>query len=83
VDGICSIRVIDESNDSLSALVHHERRTGGHPIVANESSLAQIGIYLCLEGLDVDFVVVDLGSVGKLESRLGLFDGGNRHFELI
>lgn len=52
-------------------------------VITNESGLAQVGIDLCLEGLDVDFVVVDLRSVGEFESRLGLFDGGDWHLELI
>jgi hypothetical protein len=39
--------------------------------------------YLCLERLDIDFIVLDRRSAREREFVKRLFDGSDRHWELI
>lgn len=67
MDRVGTICVVDEPNYRLSTLRHLERGTWRNSIITNEPSLAQIGVDLLLKGLDVDFIVIDWGTVGEGE----------------
>jgi len=43
---VCAISVVDEPHHRLSILAHHESWAWCHAIIANELSLAQVGVDL-------------------------------------
>jgi len=52
-------------------------------VISNQSSLAQIGIYLLLEGLDLNLKVVNRRSIGKVELSQRLLDRRDGHLKLV
>jgi hypothetical protein len=59
MDGVCSITMVDKTDNGFNALGHHESWPGRDSIVSNEACFGQIRVDLCQERLDFNLIVLN------------------------
>jgi hypothetical protein len=64
MDCAFTFALVDEPDDGLSSLLHHERRAWGNAIISNECGRTLARVYLLSEFLDFNLIVIN-GNAGR------------------